>query len=126
MVKNLKRYQKTMKKEGVDPAVLDFVPITYMLPQDYNLFVEEFRKQPNTTWIMKPTSRSQGKGIFLFTKLSQVKKWAAGQSGVEQPKAENYVVSRYIDNPLLIGGKKFDMRLYVVVCSYRPLKVSGQ
>lgn len=37
--------------------------------------------------------------------------------------AENYVVSRYIDNPLLIGGKKFDMRLYVVVCSYRPLKV---
>lgn len=72
MVKNLKRYQKTMKKEGMDPAVLDFVPITYMLPQDYSLFVEEYRKQPNTTWIMKPTSRSQGKGIFLFSKLNQV------------------------------------------------------
>jgi tubulin polyglutamylase TTLL1 len=38
--------------------------------------------------------------------------------------AENYVVSRYIDDPLLIGGKKFDLRLYAVVCSYRPLKAS--
>jgi tubulin polyglutamylase TTLL1 len=73
MVKNLKRYQKSMRKEGVEAASLDFVPVTYLLPQDYSLFVEEFRKHPNTTWIMKPTSRSQGKGIFLFNKLGQVR-----------------------------------------------------
>lgn len=54
----------------------DFVPVTYMLPADYNLFVEEFRKSPSSTWIMKPCGRAQGKGIFLINKLSQIKKWS--------------------------------------------------
>jgi len=33
------------------------------------------------------------------------------------------VVSRYIENPLCIDGFKFDMRLYVAVTSYTPLRV---
>ncbi|XP_053364205.1 probable tubulin polyglutamylase TTLL1 isoform X2 [Clarias gariepinus] len=104
----------------------DFVPVTFMLPADYNLFVEEFRKSPSSTWIMKPCGKAQGKGIFLINKLSQIKKWSrdsrtstfmAANSGKEA-----YVISLYIDNPLLIGGKKFDLRLYVLVTTYRPLK----
>ena len=39
------------------------------------------------------------------------------------PVKDNYVISKYLDKPLLIGGKKFDLRLYVLVLSYRPLKV---
>ena len=39
--------------------------------QDYSLFVEEFRKQESATWIMKPSGRAQGQGIFLINKLSQ-------------------------------------------------------
>uniref|UniRef100_K3W525 Myb-like domain-containing protein n=1 Tax=Globisporangium ultimum (strain ATCC 200006 / CBS 805.95 / DAOM BR144) TaxID=431595 RepID=K3W525_GLOUD len=47
---------------------LDFLPITYTLPADYSLFVEEFRRNPNAMWIMKPCSKAQGKGIFIVWK----------------------------------------------------------
>ncbi|RXM30173.1 putative tubulin polyglutamylase TTLL1 [Acipenser ruthenus] len=135
MIKNIKRFRRELEKEGSPLAekdengkyiYLDFVPVTFMLPADYNLFVEEFRKNPSSTWIMKPCGKAQGKGIFLINKLSQIKKWSrdsrtstflAASSGKEA-----YVISLYIDNPLLIGGKKFDLRLYVLVTTYRPLK----
>jgi len=37
--------------------------------------------------------------------------------------AETFVISRYLDNPLLIDGKKFDLRTYILVTNYSPLKV---
>uniref|UniRef100_A0A671F8R6 TTL family tubulin polyglutamylase complex subunit L1 n=1 Tax=Rhinolophus ferrumequinum TaxID=59479 RepID=A0A671F8R6_RHIFE len=134
MVKNIKRYRKELEKEGSPLAekdengkylYLDFVPVTYMLPADYNLFVEEFRKSPSSTWIMKPCGKAQGKGIFLINKLSQIKKWSRDSktsSFVSQSSKEAYVISLYINNPLLIGGRKFDLRLYVLVSTYRPLR----
>ena len=130
MVKNIKRYLKdaarmttTSTSSNNLPPPPDFVPVTYLLPADYTLFVEEFRRNPNAMWIMKPTSRSQGKGIFIINKLAQIKKWSSTSRWAQMPNKEAYVISRYIDNPLLVGGKKFDLRLYVLVTSYRPLKV---
>lgn len=38
-------------------------------------------------------------------------------------KKESFIISRYLDNPFLIEGKKFDLRTYVLVTNYRPLKV---
>ena len=121
MVKNIKRYFKDLQKDGVQ-NVDDYVPTTYLLPADYSLFVEEFRRNPHTTWIMKPTSKARGIGIFLVNKLAQIKKWANTRT-ISGPQSQNYIISRYIDNPLLIGGKKFDLRLYALVTSYRPLRV---
>ena len=95
-----------------------------MMPADFNLFAEDFKKDPNTTWIMKPAAKAQGKGIFLINKISQIKKWSKDKwSGMSTPLGrEAYVISKYIYNPLLIGGKKFDLRIYILVTSYRPLK----
>jgi tubulin polyglutamylase TTLL4 len=39
------------------------------------------------------------------------------------PQHDQCVVSRYIDNPLLLYGHKFDMRIYVVVTCYDPLRI---
>mmetsp|Transcript_29221 Transcript_29221/g.76529 ORF Transcript_29221/g.76529 Transcript_29221/m.76529 type:complete len:406 (+) Transcript_29221:100-1317(+) len=127
MVRNIKRYRKEIEREGSPLAErdekgrwvhLDIIPDTFMLPHEHGMFVEEFRRCGGGTWIMKPTGSAQGKGIFLVNRLSQIKKWAKDAKG--QPR--NYVISRYLDTPLLIGGKKFDLRLYVLVTSYRPLR----
>lgn len=122
MVKNIKRYLKDLSRDPTAQVPPDFVPVTYLLPADYTLFVEEFRRNPSAMWIMKPTSRSQGKGIFIINKLAQIKKWSSQSKWAQMPLKEAYVISRYIENPLLVGGKKFDLRLYVLVTSYRPLK----
>jgi tubulin polyglutamylase TTLL1 len=147
MVKNIKRYRKDIEKgesslgerstQG-SSVHLDIFPTTYSIPSDYSLFVEEFKRQQNSVWIMKPAGKAQGKGIFLINKLSQIKKWANLRLKyvifrilililpiyrLTQTMAKDvYVISRYIESPLLIGGKKSDLRLYVLVTSYRPLK----
>lgn len=75
LVKNLKRYKREQDKEREpnketrSQFALDFLPVTFVLPADYNLFAEEYRRCPTCTWIMKPCSRSQGSGIFLVTKV---------------------------------------------------------
>ena len=30
-----------------------------MMPADYNLFADDFRRDPNHTWIMKPAARGE-------------------------------------------------------------------
>lgn len=44
MVKNIKRYQRQQRREAHGHSMhgeeLDIIPATYVLPQDYALFVE--------------------------------------------------------------------------------------
>ena len=62
-------------------------------------------------WIVKPANSSRGRGIHIIESLDEL--------NVD----ETSVISRYITNPLLINGHKFDLRIYVVVTCYEPLRV---
>jgi tubulin polyglutamylase TTLL9 len=94
LVKNLKRMRRQLEREssaGSQAALadrFDFFPATFVLPSEYGLFLEEFKhgggkasaaagsgNSSSSTWIMKPIGKAQGKGIFLFNKLSQISDW---------------------------------------------------
>lgn len=142
LVKNIRCYQKNLEKSGHPLAekiqetlssgqnvtrylYLDFIPTTYVLPLNYSFFVKEYQRIPQSTWILKPCGKSKGEGIFLINKLSSLKIWSRKTKKCIQNNLTNqnmYVISRYINNPLLIGEKKFDLRIYVLVTSFRPLK----
>lgn len=128
LAKNIKRHKRQLEKEGkIEEANrFDFTPITFILPGDYALFVEEFKKPQHSgaLWIMKPIARSQGKGIFLFNKLQQIQQWKSEYRWKPENNAvEAYVVQKYLATPYLIGGKKFDLRVYALVTCYSPLTV---
>ncbi|CAM9480130.1 unnamed protein product, partial [Discosporangium mesarthrocarpum] len=126
MVKNLKRMRKQLQRvdRHNEAESYGFWTETFVLPSEYGMFVEEFKRSPGAVWIMKPIGKAQGRGIFLFNKLSQISDWKKDHRWkADQPQAEAYIAQRYIGNPYLVGGKKFDLRLYVLVTSFSPLTV---
>ncbi|ETV97174.1 hypothetical protein, variant 2 [Aphanomyces invadans] len=127
LIKNLKRMKKQQAKTEVGVAAADFWSLTFVLPMEYGMFLEEFKRYPGAMWIMKPIGKAQGKGIFLFEKLSQISDWKKDHTwksdGLQAKTSDTYIVQKYIQNPYTIGGKKFDLRLYVLVTSFSPLVV---
>ncbi|XP_076242284.1 putative tubulin polyglutamylase TTLL9 [Calliopsis andreniformis] len=126
LYRNLKRYKKSLlkSKKIAEAELCDSMPLTFELPNDYRLFAEEYHKQPGATWIVKPAGRSQGRGIFLFRKLKDLAEWRTREFGIQpmEMPAETFIVQRYVENPYLLAGRKFDLRIYALVTSFHPLK----
>eukprot|EP00930_Biecheleria_cincta_P031555 TRINITY_DN21904_c0_g1_i1.p1 TRINITY_DN21904_c0_g1~~TRINITY_DN21904_c0_g1_i1.p1 ORF type:complete len:1089 (-),score=185.87 TRINITY_DN21904_c0_g1_i1:100-3366(-) len=87
----------------------DFVPQTFVLPEQVQEFLECYNRVGGL-WIVKPHASSRGRGIFVLRDVSEL------------PLNEVSVVSQYVENPLLIQGLKFDLRVYVLVTGYDPLR----
>lgn len=59
---------------------------------------------------MKPTASSCGRGIRVIGRKQNV------------AKRGGFLVSKYISKPHLLRGFKYDMRIYIVVTCFEPLK----
>ena len=106
---NLNRMQKTFPRE------YGFYPRTWVLPTEMSDFRNQFDHHGNSlsgrVFIIKPDAGCQGRGIFLTRTIDNV------------PTNENVVAQVYIKRPFLIDGFKFDLRIYVLVTSVKPLRV---
>ena len=64
----------------------------------------------NPLWVVKPSGKSRGRGVRVLTDLCEILSF----SGIN-------VVQKYIENPLLINGRKFDIRQWGLVTEWSPL-----
>jgi len=106
MWNNFRRLQKKFGKK-----YFAFLAETYNLPEDLKLLKWKMKKTKGI-WIAKPPAASCGNGIVLATDFKDI------------PDRKNRLsVQKYITNPLLINGLKFDLRLYVIMTNVDPIKL---
>jgi tubulin monoglycylase TTLL3/8 len=67
-------------------------------------------------WIIKPASLSMGRGISCHNDLDSILSIFSKTEGM-------WVVQKYIENPLVLIRKKFDIRQWILVTNWNPLTV---
>ncbi|KAH8258113.1 hypothetical protein KR038_005965 [Drosophila bunnanda] len=92
------------------PGDYRIFPRTWLMPTDaYDVAI--YSSKHKRSFILKPYSAGQGRGIWITTDLRSV------------DKREKLICQTYIDRPLLIDGYKFDLRVYTLVTSVDPLRI---
>nr|KAJ3421414.1 Tubulin polyglutamylase ttll4 [Polyrhizophydium stewartii] len=96
-------------RSRIGSEMVDFMPETHILPRNRRQLKRVFASHP--LWIIKPPASARGNGIRVISKWTDL------------PKKRELICSRYISDPFLINQRKFDLRLYVVVTSFDPLRI---
>lgn len=109
--------QSKNKESTTEESITNLVPIIESLLDK----IKECSKNQyemngdNNIWIMKPSGLSRGRGISCVSTLAEVINSLISSSSC--------IIQKYIENPLLIKGRKFDIRQWVLVTDLEPLTI---
>lgn len=98
------------------PKKFNFSPISFMLPEEANALEAYMQEHPKFFFIGKPSKGKGGEGIILIQKFRDIPK------NIMSGETSDLLVQRYIKTPLLLDGKKFDLRLYVLIKGFDPIE----
>ncbi|KAJ3589707.1 hypothetical protein NHX12_010550 [Muraenolepis orangiensis] len=145
LLSSLRDYERVSAK--VNAPRLRRLKMEQFFPDTFRLDVREERElffaQQNgveggepggCVWICKPSGMNQGRGIFLLKTPGDVadlrlrleqqessRSHGGRRAHVRPPQA--YIAQRYVNNPLLLEGKKFDVRSYLLIACTDPYVV---
>ena len=96
------------------PKDYNYMLETYSFPNEKKEIVEKFSKyslkKDNDVWMVKPKMGSLGLEISILTNFSEI-------------KLNNFLITKYLHNPHLIRGYKYDLRFHGLVSTIKPLKL---
>jgi tubulin--tyrosine ligase len=79
-------------------------------------FWRQAKRGKGTIWIVKPSDGQKGEGIQLCSTLPQLDTVVTGEKRRGVGTSAGTVVQKYVERPLLLtGGRKFDLRCWVLV-----------
>lgn len=78
-------------------------------------FVQYDLNGTNNIWIVKPAGLSRGRGIEVFASLVEI---------IDNCHREGqWIAQKYMENPMICHGRKYDIRQWVLVTSWNPLVI---
>ncbi|KAL5252789.1 hypothetical protein ACHWQZ_G015528 [Mnemiopsis leidyi] len=122
LLNTLRSYFGSSALKETSTELKKFFPETYRLSdcREQEKLLNTIGK--NELWICKPTNSNQGKGIFLIKGKQDLIDYIERRKRTNKSRSSR-IVQRYISSPLLLHGRKFDIRAYLLVGSSRPYNV---
>ena len=104
-------YKKLEKKF---PMEYNYMFETYSFPEEKKIIEKKFKnyisEKEDDMWMIKPKLGSIGGQISLLSNFTNI-------------KLNQYIITKYLKNPHLIRGYKYDIRFHGLISTIKPLKL---
>ena len=109
---NNERPEEKPKSDSIKELLPEIEQIIQKISLNLPQYILEGSKN---VWIVKPGGLSRGRGVHCIDQLNDI------LSNVKP--CNQTIIQKYIENPLIINGRKFDIRQWVLVTDLNPLTV---